>query len=96
MLLKLCTNAGFSEYRVVREYPNPNTNTNYRVPKIAGSGFSKLNSGNVFRYPNFLLPELPDPKNSVTQTPRVISESQGPVGQAERMQHHRVLLPAPI
>ena len=36
MLLKLCTNAGFSEYRVVQEY----TNLNYRVPKIAGSGFS--------------------------------------------------------
>ena len=52
--------AKVSEYRVVREYPNPN----YWVPEISGSGFSGLNSGNVFHYPNFLWPELADPKKS--------------------------------
>jgi hypothetical protein len=45
---------------VVQEYPNPN----YQVPEISGSGISGLKSGNVFHYPNFLLPELPNPKNS--------------------------------
>jgi hypothetical protein len=52
----------FSEYRVVREYPNPNLNL--RVPEFAGSEFSKLKSGTDFYYPNFSLPELPDPKYS--------------------------------
>ena len=33
-------------------------------PEFAGSVFSELISGNNFHYPNFKLPELPDPKKS--------------------------------
>jgi len=51
----------FLKIRVNQEYPNPNLN--YRVPEIVGSVFSGLISGNNFHYPNFKLPELPDPKN---------------------------------
>ena len=47
--------AKVSEYRVVREYPNPN----YWVPEITDSVFSGLISGSISRYPNFELPELP-------------------------------------
>ena len=33
-------------------------------PELAGSIFLELISGNNFHYPNFELPELPDPKKS--------------------------------
>ena len=48
--------------RVYRVYPNPNPKL--RVPELSGSDFSELKSGSIFYYPNFILPELPDPKNS--------------------------------
>ena len=48
--------------RVYRVYPNPNPKL--RVPELSGSDFSELKSGSIFCYPNFVLPELPDPKNS--------------------------------
>ena len=48
--------------RVYRVYPNPNPKL--RVPELSGSDFSELKSGSIFYYPNFVLPELPDPKNS--------------------------------
>jgi hypothetical protein len=46
--------------RVFREYPNPKC----RVPDLLGSIFLNLVSGSSFWNPNFLKPELPDPKFS--------------------------------
>jgi len=62
LVLKFCIVCCFLKIQVNREYPNPNPN--YRVPEIAGSVFSGLISGSNFHYPNFDLPELPDPKKS--------------------------------
>jgi hypothetical protein len=50
------------KFRVEREYPNPNPKL--RVPAISGNKISGLTSGNSFNYPNFSLPELPDPIGS--------------------------------
>jgi hypothetical protein len=50
------------KFRVEREYPNPNPKL--WVPAISGNTISGLTSGNSFNYPNFSLPELPDPIGS--------------------------------
>jgi hypothetical protein len=48
----------------------PNSNPNLRVPVVAGNGYSGLISGSRLYYPNFLLPELPDPVGSGNPNPR--------------------------
>jgi hypothetical protein len=50
------------KFQVEREYPNPNPKL--RVPAISGNTISGPTSGNSFNYPNFSLPELPDPIGS--------------------------------
>jgi hypothetical protein len=48
---------------MIQQYAEKEMIGNTRT-EISGSDISGLNSGSVFHYPNFLLPILPDPKNS--------------------------------
>jgi hypothetical protein len=84
------------KFRVEREYPNPNPKL--RVPPISGNTISGLTSANSFNYPNFSLPELPDPigsgnpnaQSDLTQCPppRAAAAMDGGRGGAVASGHH--------
>jgi hypothetical protein len=57
MVLEFFQNGWFYQFRVYRVKPEPE-------PEISGNAFSGQKSGSNFQYPNFQLPELPDPKFS--------------------------------